>query len=1089
MPTNIAYDQLLNARELPARQQGLTPEDYIRLINAQRTAKSNIKIERKLHSLYGIDTQKALQPVEEEETSTLTDIFNILDYPAEKVRRHVLAPILGVDTTDMERVTGESLLESKGVEEGWKRTAEGLAIEILSDPLTYMTAGLGSLRYGSLAGKALTRGGKAAKAGRIGALTDTWYAKLAERARPHKEAGKDVMPLHEFQPERFPKPVIEISDKLRKRADKFDKLLQEYPAGDARNRFYETEFKTPKVQQLYKSWEKVKAIEQKSGATNLTRIPDDLGLRIEAEKMAGEELFNSMNQTEINRYFSKGGIKFAGQTIPYLSGDDLARYRNAISQVPAIAASLKYTEPVWRGVMKAFSTKVFKTPEQIANNEEMIAFVEKGKFDGLVEMYGKNKGAFDGWEKKDRIKWMNWYESLKDIDESQWGNLAQTQFGLHAEKALTAAKKYKEYTNNIIHLENQYGRDIDPVTFYVMHVFQLNEARGIKNVGLGKRIGKPLLAEMKAKHRTVPTIQEMRETLVRYGLSARILDDPAEVYMIRKTASVQAIAQQEYFNKLKARGLLSEFNPYPEAAKGTGRIKTVKTPEGEFDTSGFFHGEKMLKEKDWYATNIGGKAFAGPREVIEDIERFMGNVQSPVMRGMIADGYMKALNLFKANVLIPFPAFHVRNAISDQMRSAWQYIRNVFDPSIQRETWRILTGSDEALSKVMYNIGDGMKISGLQIKEEIQRYGVMSYDLTRWDMDRFSYDMLQHTRNPFKWYYKNMAKGGIYVENHSKVGMYLSNRMRGVDAETAARETFGSLFNYRDRTAFEGKLRAIIPFQKWLVESTKWNLKQLYKTPGKYQGFLRAEESAKELLPMAKGIEPLSPRERESLPQFFQHQLSIPLWREANMASILAGFDFPLDTLNDLGIGKLARSVWKKDIGGVYAALSKALGANLAPQIKGTLELISKKDFFFETPLSGEEYDEETGATSRPFRQPSGLEKSNLPGAGLLRAILGTKEVGGGQYETSPKWRKFLLDVAGAGIPTRYLSTAGKLVEEGPVGQKLLNVFTGAKVYQKNMKDLDIQNTVARIYQTSNLLQRSYKNQKKYQRRAAEGVV
>src|SRR5690606_26277486 len=88
---------------------------------------------------------------------------------------------------------------------------------------------------------------------------------------------------------------------------------------------------------------------------------------------------------------------------------------------------------------------------------------------------------------------------------------------------------------------------------------------------------------------------------------------------------------------------------------------------------------------------------------------------------------------------------------------------------------------------------------------------------------------------------------GRYVENASRVALWLDGVGRGLDELEAARRTFRYLFDFQDLTPFERNvLRRVVPFYSWLRKNIPLQIASFVQQPEKYLKTARAFDAINE---------------------------------------------------------------------------------------------------------------------------------------------------------------------------------------------------------------------------------------------------
>lgn len=459
---------------------------------------------------------------------------------------------------------------------------------------------------------------------------------------------------------------------------------------------------------------------------------------------------------------------------------------------------------------------------------------------------------------------------------------------------------------------------------------------------------------------------------------------------------------------------------------------------------------------------IDGVTYEGRQIDMQDFEdNLIRNVPGP-LRQMAAQGWDYITQKFKywATVGGGQFVFMSRNLLSDMSRTFYDNTLRTMNPKLQKDAIMILTGYDPLtrrkvdLSKLTFKNELGEIATGQDIARAFQETGLQSFDLQRYDVKLFTNEIsrqkgpmgLRIGRNYLNW----LGRKNVYVENHSKMVNFIADWQKGLSFDKAAELTHEYLYNYKLLPKAIQKSLGAFPFGRWSYLNTIGMVKRFVDSPGKQAALIRGMGMAEEFVPQALGAAgltatPLTQRERESLPQFYQEDVAIPLYRAASGATgLLTSFDLPISEFNEMGLFQ----GWR--------GLAKTLGARLHPTIKGALELGFNKDLFMQGPLTGKITDE-TGKTSYPYRPD--LPTARIPILGDALAMLTgaeeMKSVGGeARWRADPQLMKFWNTVTG-GIFSRPISELGKLVDL-PASATALRMLTGTKVYEKDMPEMQL---------------------------------
>jgi hypothetical protein len=238
---------------------------------------------------------------------------------------------------------------------------------------------------------------------------------------------------------------------------------------------------------------------------------------------------------------------------------------------------------------------------------------------------------------------------------------------------------------------------------------------------------------------------------------------------------------------------------------------------------GWFHASKVSKA---LVAELGDDAYLHP-ELFHEITRVMTRTMLPSPEGRTAAlrMYDYCTRIFKTAVTTPesflgkygvipgFPAYHFRNMYSDAILMAYEgpySLRTVF-----KEGLTLARGAED----VTVDAGHLGKMSAADFKRMGIAYGVTFGEDTT----------------------KIGSIIGNHLENSRRLGFYMDRIRRGYSPYHAAKACKRVLFDYRDMTNIERQLfRRIVPFWSWLRNNVRLQVGTLLSRPGMTMLQLRA---------------------------------------------------------------------------------------------------------------------------------------------------------------------------------------------------------------------------------------------------------
>lgn len=343
-----------------------------------------------------------------------------------------------------------------------------------------------------------------------------------------------------------------------------------------------------------------------------------------------------------------------------------------------------------------------------------------------------------------------------------------------------------------------------------------------------------------------------------------------------------------------------------------------------------------------------------PKDVVDAARSVVQKSTSKSWMGQIADSMIQ---MFKRNLTLPFPAFHVRNWYSGQwMNMASNLIQSPAD-----------------LAKYRQAYGEAMQIVGDQAKHrdiitEMLMHRAIPLEFGARDVDLLS-DVVKQpfpenlgmaSINPLKTA-KNVgatlgretmagfaarraegkgvirsALGGAYgalhetgaeaakqIEYLNRAPMYLYLRKQGWTAEAAAAKVRELQIDYSDLTPFEkSAMKRVVPFYSFTRKAVPEMIKQVFERPGGVTAqTIRASNIGR--------------NEGDFIPAYIGEGMSVPIGDN----SYLSQLGLPTDNFSDLA------ATGPSLYGTVRRTLQK-LGSQTAPPIKGLAELTTGRNLF-----------------------------------------------------------------------------------------------------------------------------------------------
>lgn len=1015
-----------------------------------------------------IDPAESLRIQEETfktEESTLSKVLYGMDYLRNFMAKNVIVPILGLqeELGKKETVTTSDILGGLGMEEGWTRTGLGFIGDVATDLTTYILPFARVAKMGTAI---------ATKAGEKILLPKgmKYFAGLRQSVMAERGLTEDAIRA-------MGGGARAASDDITKAAR--ERMGMAVDAGDASitpDMFYSRAAylhvpMTKIYQKMFtwnvpESWIKkvgdIPIVEEMMGPAKhyLQRIAQPFTVaafraagHFEAKvlKARDDAFAYAYTQIDLADAFVKGGKSiFPTKEAAKASMDAFEELGQALPR--GTVAWDKYWKTVEkRPEFSAIAQKYAMAPDELLHSFK--GHVKLGeKLKSIIKEAGGDVNEFAGFYVPHIAKLHGAFEIMDK------GKLSQITFPYKRE--FNTLQEYRDY---LVKEEFKTKLELNPFQAWGAALTAARRMKANKDYlgrlldkGIVKRIPDPVTMNADEFIENFNYMQSSGELVgklnnfQKYGteiknLSSRLADD------FGGRPAVIQVGKND-FRLLDERGRWGQLTYNSEGA-ATKAYKKGKIRRAEELTGGAY----TTKEFD-------GITYEGRQIDMQDFEdNLVRNVPGP-LRQMAAQGWNYATQKFKywATVGGGQMVFMSRNLLSDMSRTFYDNTIRTLNPKLHNDAMTILTGYDPLtrrkvdLTKKMYTNSLGEIVSGKDIADEFQKTGLQSFDLQRFDVKLFTNEISRQKGPPglrqLRTYFNWLGKSNVYVENHSKMVNFIADWQKGLNFDKAAELTHEYLYNYKLLPKAVQTSLGFFPFGRWSYLNTIGMVKRFVDSPGKQAAFIRGMDTAGEIIPQALGAAgftatPLTQREKESLPQFYQEDVAIPLYRAASGATgLLTSFDFlPISELNEMGLFQGWRGV------------AKTLGSRLHPTIKSLFELGFNKDLFMGGPVRGK-YTDEQGKTHYPYRPD--LPFAKIPIAGdIVGAMAGVEEMqplGGGEirYKADPERMKLINAITG-GIFSRPISEIGKLVDLPP-SVTALRMLTGTKVYEKDMPEMQV---------------------------------
>lgn len=398
-----------------------------------------------------------------------------------------------------------------------------------------------------------------------------------------------------------------------------------------------------------------------------------------------------------------------------------------------------------------------------------------------------------------------------------------------------------------------------------------------------------------------------------------------------------------------------------------------------------------------------------PFEAAKEFEDVMGlgfaNIQPAALNDFIRKVYDPLNSLYRVAVTAPFPAFHIRNMLSNTILN---FMGGVRDPGSYVEAGKVLARTNPALAKrtgVAFDqkLADELTelgvLQGGQLQRILREAQERGADIPQGALE----GALNFARN------NRVSKAGFefgqYVEDYSRLAHYLSKRGKGLSKQEAVASVNKFLFDYSNRalTGMErGVLNRLFFFYRWNRFAIPMVLRTLFEHPNRAAVVVKATTQP--------GVE-----RPTGVPEFLRESAGIPVGVDPTTGetSFVSRFGSPFESLEFFD----PTGAQEPGILGQLQKGGREVAQQLVPPLRIVLEAIAGEEFFLGRKIS--ELDK-VPAIQALIGEATGVEAI---GEEVLRA--GGPQAGV-RFRGSPQLR-FLL----RNLPTsRVTQTASRLLEQ-----------------------------------------------------------
>lgn len=387
-------------------------------------------------------------------------------------------------------------------------------------------------------------------------------------------------------------------------------------------------------------------------------------------------------------------------------------------------------------------------------------------------------------------------------------------------------------------------------------------------------------------------------------------DNIAMAWIGRSMDNVRGTAAKYFM-----RNVAEQFGAIESVAKEVGHVpinaKGVKNASEEFVNRVFGEsGEQMLYHP----------------AIAEHIENFMGSVINDDAMKDAFTAYDKIQNFWKASVTSYFPAFHGRNAISNALQNYMDLGVQIMNPMYHFQAGKMIVDNRESQKLVLEmakgSEGAAEKFSALMSKPYFTDRTGHAWTFGELQQVSKSHGIAFHSgitsmadiaKGPAKTLSalfpdsgvkgaaKKLGKGaldsgpavGQAVENQARLVNFMANLRNTGDVMLAAKRTKQFLFDYQSLTGFEKNvLRRLIPFYTYSRKNLELQVRTLFSTPGRISQEVQGLQTLGEVI---SGGEGLTDEEQAALPQWMRSGIGILTKKNGEIVTMLSSLGTPIE--------------------------------------------------------------------------------------------------------------------------------------------------------------------------------------------------
>lgn len=264
----------------------------------------------------------------------------------------------------------------------------------------------------------------------------------------------------------------------------------------------------------------------------------------------------------------------------------------------------------------------------------------------------------------------------------------------------------------------------------------------------------------------------------------------------------------------------------------------------------------------------------------------------------------KAMSLWKTSVTTWFPAFHVRNGMSNVFINTMEGVTNpqkYVDAKKVQDYMNLLAKPNVSKSDLLKAgnemIGDYYVKDILELAEKNKVIGLGGfYTEVSNALDKSRPGIVKRF-NPLSKDFALTKAGSVvgnFVEDNAKLTLFIDRLTKGDAIEDAARTVRKALFDYSNLTVFEKNVfRRLVPFYSWTRFNAEYMARFIVANPGKFGVILKGFRDVQD------SFSDISDSDWANLPSWVRQGFSVVLDRNNKDVSAITSFGTPIEAFGD----------------------------------------------------------------------------------------------------------------------------------------------------------------------------------------------